>query len=130
MILRGTILGRRGQGPGLQHGGPWRSPIPQLCLGRGGVCLPLAFTTQVHGSGGLERELEPILSAANPAVPDLALSGPPFRYKLGCNVRLTIDSRLQTLAHELLEGRSGAAVLLDIKTGGHGRSRRASGFGP
>lgn len=116
MILRGALLDAADK------------PLAYSTTGRGGAqsrvyplgavgMAAIGFYNPIHGSGGLEAELEPILNTPNPALPPVALSGPPYRYRLGCNVRLTLDSRLQRLACEVLEGRRGAAVLLDVKTG-------------
>lgn len=116
MILRGSIIDVRGKVLAHSTAGRGGTQTRSYPLGSAGISA-IGYYNPVHGSGGLENELKLILAAANPSMPELALSGPPFRYRLGCNVRLSIDSSLQALAHGLLDGRSGAAVLLDIKTG-------------
>lgn len=76
------------------------------------------FSPLLYGSSGLEASWDDELggrSGGNPFVQALdSLRGLPRR---GIDLHLTIDTDLQRQAHDALGDRTGAAVLLDIKTG-------------
>ncbi len=113
VVLRGEIHDRRGRV--LARGGPHTPGGRRYPLG---ACTQpvLGFWHAVFGSRGLEAALEPVLST-----PDQnrgatrRLRGRPARP--GVEVWLTLDGRLQHRLWQLMQGRRGAAVVLEVATG-------------
>ncbi len=71
-----------------------------------------------YGFAGLEATWDDELSGRASGSPGRdALDGLLHRDKEGSDLTLTLDGDLQALAHDLLAGRTGAVVLLDVRTG-------------
>lgn len=78
-----------------------------------GYFSPLKF-----GKAGLEAAFDDYLSGEQTGNPlNVELDALMNRERRGADLRLTLDIPLQELAHRLLAGRTGAAVLLDARTG-------------
>ena len=76
------------------------------------------FSPLLYGKAGLEAVYDKQLAGEegnNPLLRSLndLLDRPPE----GLDLHLTLDAELQRSAHQLLDGRPGAAVLIDVKTG-------------
>ncbi|HXE73912.1 MAG TPA: penicillin-binding transpeptidase domain-containing protein [Candidatus Nitrosotenuis sp.] len=110
--LRGRILDRRARPLATSHRGRRSYPL-------GPAAAPLlGYLSPRLGTGGLEHLLDGRLSArAHPRTLSQALELWQRGSRRGDDVVLTLDARLQRTAWELLEGRRGAAVVLDIESG-------------
>ncbi|MFN2145888.1 MAG: penicillin-binding transpeptidase domain-containing protein, partial [Anaerolineales bacterium] len=80
---------------------------------------PIGYTHPFYGQVGAELSLDPILRGLENQSPwtiwtnHLIYGQPPP----GLDAQLSLDNQIQTLAASLLEGRVGAAVLLDARSG-------------
>jgi penicillin-binding protein A len=71
----------------------------------------------VFGKRGLEEALDRYLDG-NGHSPVYRSTSEPFRsLQLGDNVMLTLDARLQEKGYDLMKGKKGAIVVLDVRTG-------------
>ena len=78
----------------------------------------VGHSTPVFGKRNLEKELDPYLTGkyhfpVRRKLPD-ALNA----FEIGDDVILTLDSKIQRLAYNLMKDKRGAVVVLDVKTGG------------
>jgi len=115
-VTRGSIYDRRGVvlAEDKVVGGVKKRVYP---LGSGTAHL-LGFVSQQYGRAGLESTFDTYLLAMDQAGRIQALVDRVLgRQRYGYNVTLTVDSRLQSKAFQLLGGRPGAVVALDPRTG-------------
>jgi len=71
----------------------------------------------IFGKRSLEKELDEYLTGRLHSPIVIETSDPFKKLQLGDDVILTLDSSLQRLAYSLMEGKKGAAVVLNVKTG-------------
>lgn len=71
----------------------------------------------VYGKRGLEKALDEYLSGTKHPPVYRKTSNPLRDLQLGDNITLTLDSGVQIYAYELLKGKKGAVVVLNINTG-------------
>ncbi|OQW98154.1 MAG: hypothetical protein BWK74_05290 [Desulfobacteraceae bacterium A6] len=71
----------------------------------------------VYGKRNLEYHLNEYLAGSSHAPLYRSTSDPFRKLKIGDDIRLTMDLRLQREAYNLMKGLKGAVVVLDIKTG-------------
>lgn len=115
-VRRGTILDRQNNALSISAGEPGEITRQVVYPALSPV---LGYTDPVFGQAGLEAELDPYLRGmlGNPGLTiwwnHLVYGQPPP----GLDVRLSLDLSLQSLADELLEGRTGALALLNARTG-------------
>lgn len=107
---RGRLLDRNGlvlsqPKPGTR----WGHEAP---LGEAGL-HPIGYSSRDYGLGGLLRVFDARLCGLPPPGEKLDL----LQRRAPEDVTLTLDSRLQQLAYEALEGRPGAVVILDPRNG-------------
>ena len=77
----------------------------------------IGHSNPVFGKRNLEKIMDDHLTGKL-HWPVYASSAEPFRrLKLGDNIVLTIDSRIQQSAYELMKDKKGSVVVLDVKTG-------------
>ncbi len=115
-IVRGQILDRNGVvlagtvvGPGefVTRTYPETAAAPVV-----------GYASLRHGTGGIEAAFDSALRGEQDrSVWETAWANLLHRPPYGRDVRLTLDTSLQRLAQQLLEGKAGAAVLLDASTG-------------
>ena len=74
------------------------------------------FSPMKYGSTGLEASFDDMLSGDDRTF-DAELDRLLGRYPEGADLRLTLDAGLQQEAHDLLGGRTGAIVVIDVHTG-------------
>lgn len=77
----------------------------------------VGYTDAKLGSSGVENLLQSYLSGSKNPVHGLGAIENILRSQQGATVRLTLDARLQQAAYESLDGRRGAVVALNPKTG-------------
>lgn len=76
------------------------------------------YSPNRYGSTGIEATYEQELSGQTGTNPiETTVRDLLGREQAGANVELTIDSELQTLAHNSLAGNNGAIVVIDVQTG-------------
>ena len=76
------------------------------------------FSPLLYGSSGLEANWNEELTGQSGGDPvDEWLDGLLGRPRTGYDLNLTLDSNLQNTATDLLDGRTGAVVVMDVKTG-------------
>lgn len=112
--LRGALLDRRGlvlAAP--QPGSIWGRRYP---LGAA-AAHPLGYYDFRYGITAVERVCDGTLSGMVQAPEDLAKSILIKRLEQGESVNLTLDSRLQKKAYELMKNRGGAVVVLNPRNG-------------
>ncbi len=68
----------------------------------------IGYDSKKYAAAGLEKKFDRELTYSENAKGE---------NKIGCSIKLTIDSELQTRAYELLEEHTGSCVILDAKTG-------------
>ncbi|MBA4418276.1 MAG: hypothetical protein C0392_10260 [Syntrophus sp. (in: bacteria)] len=71
----------------------------------------------VYGSRYLEKELDRYLSGQSHDPIYLTTNDPFKKVRLGDEVTLTINNRIQKFAYDLMDGKKGAIVVLDVRTG-------------
>ena len=90
----------------------------------------LGFFNPVYGCLGLESYMEPILLSPDPVNPVRYLLKGRRGVRTGNKVFLTLDSELQKKVYDLFDKRTGAAVVIDVKTGGIRAAVSAPAFDP
>jgi len=71
----------------------------------------------IYGKRNLEKEMDEYLSGKNHSPISRKTSDLVNTVEVGDDITLTIDSRIQRLAYQLMKGKRGAVVVLDVKTG-------------
>jgi peptidoglycan glycosyltransferase len=85
---------------------------------QGPECYPLTgHNSIVYGRRNLEKHLDEYLDGSSHGPLYRPTSDPFRKLKLGDDVHLTIDSRVQRSAYEMMRGLKGAVVVLNVKTG-------------
>ena len=90
----------------------------------------LGFYNPLYGKLGLEAALESIMLSPDPVSPVEYLLKGRRGVRTGNKVFLTLDSELQKRVYQLFEGRAGAAVILDVQTGGIRAAVSSPAFDP
>jgi peptidoglycan glycosyltransferase len=117
IVVRGMILDRNGEilaKSSLNE----KNRVVGRVYPFGPIFLPvIGYDHPAYGRRNLEKILYPYLNGERHE-PIYGKTEDPFRKRVeGDSVTLTLDSRLQRKAYELMAGRRGAVVVLDIKTG-------------
>jgi len=99
--------------------------------------MPYSYTGSLHGQSGIEKTYDKYLfGKAGGEIVEVTASGNIVEVKgsvppsSGDEVRLTVDSRLQRAAFEAFNGRPGAAIALNPKTGAIRLLVSSPGFKP
>lgn len=115
-IVRGRILDRNGivlAGTKVAPDGFVTRTYPETA-----AAPVVGYASLRHGTGGIEAAFDGTLRGEEGrSVWEAAWVNLLHRPPHGRDVRLTLDASLQRLAQRLLEGKTGAAVLLDASTG-------------
>ena len=115
-VVRGRILDRTGkvlaQNVPDEDGGSHREyPV-------GGLANVVGYHSARLGNGGIEEKYDEYLSGVRSADPAKRLLDALYhRPTVGSDVTLTLDARIQEAALGVLDGKPGAVVVLDPKTG-------------
>jgi peptidoglycan glycosyltransferase len=109
-VLRGALLDRSGRPLALSQLNSQGTAQERIYPLGAAASQPLGFHHPIFGNHGLEASLDRLLS--QPAAP--AEDGHPAA---GWDLQLTLDADLQQRAHDLLAGRTGAVVALDVASG-------------
>jgi peptidoglycan glycosyltransferase len=128
-VMRGPILDRRGRVLAAPVSGDvWGRRYP---LGEAAV-HPLGYYHSTFGITAVERVCDSVLSGFALERRDEVLGKGLFsqRAEEGAAVTLTLDARLQEKAYELLEGRRGAVVILQPRSGALLALVSSPGFNP
>lgn len=113
-VLRGPILDRRGMVLAAPHPGSiWKRRYP---LGAAAV-HPLGYYHPRYGITAVERVCDGVLSGIIQDKETLAKSILGKRAEQGESITLTLDSRLQKKAYQLLKNRRGAVVVMNPQNG-------------
>ncbi len=115
-IVRGRILDRNGAvlaGTIVGPDGFVTRTYPEMA-----AAPVVGYASLRHGTGGIEAAFDGALRGEeNRSIWETAWANLLHRPPHGRDVRLTLDASLQRLAQQLLEGKTGAAILLDASTG-------------
>ncbi len=128
-VMRGPILDRRGLVLAAPvTGDVWGRRYP---LGEAAV-HPVGYYSSKFGITAVERVCDPVLSGYVSEKRDELLGKALFsqRAEEGGAVTLTLDSRLQQKAYDLLEGRAGAVVVMRPRSGALLALVSSPGFDP
>ncbi len=125
-VLRGPLLDRRGR--------VLAAPVPGDVWGRryplGAAAVhPLGYFHSRYGITAVERVFDPELSGCS-GEDQLGKGLFAPRAQEGAAVTLTLDSRLQSKAYELLDGRKGAVVMMRPRSGALLALVSSPGFDP
>ena len=115
-VQRGRIFDRNGEAVAdTERGdGVWLRTYPDPATGYvAGYYSPL-----LYGTAGLEESYDEELTGKEGNDPLVRARNDLLnRPQQGLDLHLTLDSDLQRTAHDLLDGRNGSVVVLDVKTG-------------
>ena len=130
VVLRGGIFDRKGLPLATSSLNPKDgSQTREYPLGAAGQPV-LGFYNPLYGCLGLESALETIMLAPDPVSPVNYLLKGRRGVRMGNKVFLTLDSELQKKVYDLFADRKGAAVVLDVQTGGILAAVSAPAFNP